>query len=111
INHALYKYLNVFIIAYLDNVLVYISRTLKKYKIYIKKPEKCKFHVTETEFLRFIILRKEILIDLKKLLILTIVKEIQFFLGFTNFYKKFIERYLSITTPFIELTKKDNEFS
>ncbi|KAF2183049.1 hypothetical protein K469DRAFT_584172, partial [Zopfia rhizophila CBS 207.26] len=68
INHILYKYLNIFIIAYLDNVLVYINRILKEYKIYIKKLEKCKFHVTEIEFLGFIILREKILVDLKKLI-------------------------------------------
>ncbi|KAF2193596.1 hypothetical protein K469DRAFT_550347, partial [Zopfia rhizophila CBS 207.26] len=68
INYTLRKYLNVFIIAYLDNILVYINRTLKKYKIHIKKPEKCKFHITEIKFLGFIISRKEILADLKKLI-------------------------------------------
>ncbi|KAF2194411.1 hypothetical protein K469DRAFT_546444, partial [Zopfia rhizophila CBS 207.26] len=63
--------------------------------------EKCKFHVTETEFLGFIILRKEILVNLKKLS----------FLEFVNFYRKFIKGYLKITTPLIELTKKDNKFN
>ncbi|KAF2184887.1 hypothetical protein K469DRAFT_578472, partial [Zopfia rhizophila CBS 207.26] len=97
INHVFYKYLNVFIIAYLDNILVYIKGTLKEHKIYIKKPKICKFHVLKIEFLGFIILRKGILVDSKKLLILIIVKKVQFFLEFTNFYKKFIKEYLRIT--------------
>ncbi|KAF2188035.1 hypothetical protein K469DRAFT_568025, partial [Zopfia rhizophila CBS 207.26] len=66
INYILYKYLDIFIIVYLNNVLVYINRTLKKYKIYVKK-KKCKFYVIEIEFLKFIILREEILVDFKKL--------------------------------------------
>ncbi|KAF2177266.1 hypothetical protein K469DRAFT_603822, partial [Zopfia rhizophila CBS 207.26] len=68
INYILYKYLDIFIIAYLNNVLVYISRTLKKYKIYIKKLEKYKFYIIKIEFLGYIILRKNILVDLKKLI-------------------------------------------
>ncbi|KAF2181350.1 hypothetical protein K469DRAFT_589970, partial [Zopfia rhizophila CBS 207.26] len=67
INYTLYKYLDIFVIVYLDNVLVYINKILKEYKIYIKKLKKCKFHVTKIEFLGFIILRKGILVDLKKL--------------------------------------------
>ncbi|KAF2184188.1 hypothetical protein K469DRAFT_580683, partial [Zopfia rhizophila CBS 207.26] len=67
INYILYKYLDIFVIAYLDNILVYINRTLKKHKVYIKKLEKCKFYVIKIEFLKFIILREGILVDLKKL--------------------------------------------
>ncbi|KAF2179918.1 hypothetical protein K469DRAFT_594378, partial [Zopfia rhizophila CBS 207.26] len=68
INYILYKYLNIFIIVYLNNVLVYINKILKEHKIHVKKLEKCKFHNTKIEFLGFIILRKRILVDLKKLI-------------------------------------------
>ncbi|KAF2182898.1 hypothetical protein K469DRAFT_539433, partial [Zopfia rhizophila CBS 207.26] len=37
INYVFYKYLNIFIIVYLNNVLVYISKILKKHKIHVKK--------------------------------------------------------------------------
>ena len=55
-NNALYKYLNLFIIIYLDNVLVYLTSeeehikhvklVLEKIEEYnlLLKPEKCKFY-------------------------------------------------------------------
>jgi hypothetical protein len=36
INHVLRKYLDIFVIIYLDNILIY-SKTLKDYKEYIYK--------------------------------------------------------------------------
>ena len=38
------------------------------------------------------------------------IKKVQFFLEFTNFYKKFIEKYLKITLPLTELIRKDQKF-
>ena len=38
------------------------------------------------------------------------VKEVQSFLGFTNFYRKFIEKYLKIASPLTELIRKDQKF-
>lgn len=42
--------------------------------------------------------------------VLTNVKEVQSFLGFANFYRKFIEKYSKIAIPLTELTKKDQKF-
>ena len=38
------------------------------------------------------------------------IKKVQFFLGFANFYRKFIEKYLKITSPLTELIRKDQKF-
>ena len=38
------------------------------------------------------------------------VKEVQFFLEFMNFYRKFIEKYSKIASPLMKLTKKDQKF-
>ena len=38
------------------------------------------------------------------------VKNVQSFLKFTNFYRKFIEKYSKITTLLTELIKKDIKF-
>ncbi|EFQ88580.1 hypothetical protein PTT_15489, partial [Pyrenophora teres f. teres 0-1] len=35
------------------------------------------------------------------------VKDVQSFLGFANFYRKFIRNYSRITAPLTEITKKD----
>ena len=67
INDTLRSFLDVFCTAYLDNVLIF-SETLEKYKVHVRKvmealstaglhlkPEKCKFHKTEVEYLGIII--------------------------------------------------------
>ena len=73
------EHLDVFVVAYLDDILVY-SRTLEEYQLYISKvleylgvrdlrlkPEKYKFYIKEINFLEFIIGRNGIRIDLVKL--------------------------------------------
>ena len=42
-----------------------------------------------------------------KWLILRNISEVQFFLGFINFYYRFIKKYLEVTIRLINLTKKD----
>jgi hypothetical protein len=79
VNKALHEYLDVFVTAYLDDVLVYSKGSLKEYINYVKKVlgklreyklllnlEKYEFHVIEIDYLRFIILRDSITIDLAK---------------------------------------------
>ncbi|KAF2191388.1 hypothetical protein K469DRAFT_558272, partial [Zopfia rhizophila CBS 207.26] len=69
INYILREYLDIFIIAYLNNVLIYINGILKKYIKYTKKfvnhmistgkpysnIKKSKFTITKTKFLGLII--------------------------------------------------------
>ena len=38
------------------------------------------------------------------------VKEVQSFLEFMNFYRKFIEKYSKIASPLTELIRKDQKF-
>jgi hypothetical protein len=40
----------------------------------------------------------------------TNIKEVKGFLGFVNFYRRFIEGFGQLTTSLIELTKKDKAF-
>ena len=126
INNALHKYIDVFIITYLNNMLVYSSRTLAKHEEHVKKVlqmlleyrlliqlDKCKFNKDIVEFLGFIISRNSITIDLLKTKAIIeqptpiIVKEVQLFLSFINFYQKFVIGYSSITTRLFKLIKKD----
>ena len=79
INDALREHLDVFVVAYLDDILVY-SRTLEEHQLHVSKvleclevrdlrlkPEKCKFYIEEINFLGFIIGRNGIRIDPVKL--------------------------------------------
>lgn len=38
------------------------------------------------------------------------VKEVQFFLGFANFYRKFINKYAAVCEPLTRLTRKEHGF-
>jgi hypothetical protein len=71
--------LDIFVIIYLDDILIF-SKTEEEYKKYIKKIfrklidenlrikiEKTEFHVKEVDFLGFVIGQKEVKIDKKKI--------------------------------------------
>ena len=76
---------------------------VKKYKFYIKK----------TNFIEFIIKLEQISIDLKK--INTIINQqdlesvinLKSFLGFYNYYRRFIIKQLKKTEPFTRIIKKN----
>ncbi|KAK1909008.1 hypothetical protein P3342_011085 [Pyrenophora teres f. teres] len=92
-----------------------VLRKLKNRKLYLQ-PEKCEFHTQETEFLGFIISTEGVKMNPKKIQtvqewpIPKTVKDVQSFLGFANFYRKFIRNYSRITAPLTEITKKDVGF-
>ncbi|KAF2185776.1 hypothetical protein K469DRAFT_575395, partial [Zopfia rhizophila CBS 207.26] len=52
INYILREYLDVFIIVYFNNILIYINRTLKEHVKYIKKYI---FYKTEVKFLGYLV--------------------------------------------------------
>ena len=79
INHILYNYLNEFIIAYLNNILIYfkneknhkkhVKKILKKFQeknLYLKL-KKYEFHKQWIEYLEYIITIKELEMNLKKI--------------------------------------------
>jgi len=75
--------------------------------------DKCTFEVKEVDYLGMIISENQIKMDLAKLEGIrdwptpTTVKQVRSFLGFGNFYRKFIGHYADITRPLNDLTKKD----
>ena len=125
INDALREHLNVFVIAYFDDILIY-SKTLKKHEQHVKtmlrclkqrqlllKLEKCEFHQFNVEFFEFVMRIEEVRINSIKLKAIkkwsksTNVKEVQAFLGFVNYNRKFIKDYSKKVIPLINLTIKD----
>ena len=68
-------------------------------------------------FVGYLVSKNGIGMDLAKVLavlewpIPTTVKEVQSFLGFANFYRKFINHYSSLTSPLTSLTRKAVKFS
>ncbi|KAK3540883.1 hypothetical protein QTP86_002978 [Hemibagrus guttatus] len=123
INDILRDMLDQFVFVYLDDILIF-SSSLQEHVIHVSKvlrclldnhlyvkPEKCEFHVTQVQFLGFIIKPGQIKMDPQKVQAVvdwpspSSVKEVQRFLGFANFYCKFIRNFSSVTAPLSALTK------
>ena len=113
----------------MNNILIYskikkkhmqhvrkILQILKKTNLRIKS-SKSKFHVQNIQFFEFIITFQRFKMNLKK--IETVISwftsknkiEMQFFLKFVNFYKRFIKKYFRIVSLFTNLTKKEISFT
>lgn len=84
---------------------------LQRNQLYLK-PEKCKFHQLKVVFLGLVISQGHIEMDpvkvagVAKWLVPTKKKEVQSFLGFVNFYQRFIKNFARIAKPLHELTGK-----
>ena len=80
------------------------------------KPEKCVFWQNKVEYLGMIIKEDKIGMDPVRLWGIAdwplpkTVKDVQSFLGFGNYYQKFINRYRDLTTPLNELLRKEEKF-
>ena len=77
------------------------------------KLEKCTFAVTEVEYLGMIVRPGQLAMDPVKLDGIAKwptpvkVKDVRSFLGFANFYRRFIPNYSTVARPLINLTKKN----
>jgi len=127
-NDVLFDYLDDFCTAYLDDILIYSDNALEHEKHVMKVLErlrkaglqadikKCEFSVTRTKYLGFIISTDGIEVDPEKIEVIRewkeprTVKGIQSFLGFCNFYRRFIRNYGNIARPLTRLTRQDTPF-
>jgi len=77
------------------------------------KAKKCFFEQSSIKYLGIIISENKVQMNKEKLSgvlewpVLTKVKQVQVFLGFVNFYHRFIENFAKISKPLSDLTKKD----
>jgi hypothetical protein len=84
---------------------------LEKHDLYMKL-EKCAFKQEELEYLGVIIGKGKTHMDPKKLMAMANytmpqnTMDVQAFLGFTGYYWYFIQGYLQVTWPLLDLTKK-----
>jgi len=125
INDVLCQFLDDFCTAFLDDILIY-SNTLEEHKKHVYKvlkalsdaglhlkPEKCHFHKQEVKYLGFIIGTNGIRMDPEKVSCVLDwqtpgnVTDIQCFLGFAIFYRRFIRDYSKVVSPLTSLTKKE----
>jgi len=124
-NNLFSDLLDVCVVVYLDDILIYsddimqhrehvkeVLKRLQKAGLYVKA-EKCEFHSDSIEYLGYVLSPSGLTMSDAK--VKTIqewpepkkVKDIQFFLGFANFYRCFIFNYSDIVIPLTHLTRKD----
>jgi len=126
-NHVLSDLLNVGVLAYMDDILVY-AKTEEEHDRLVKEvlrrlqenglavsPEKCVWKAQEVEFLGYVIGRNGIKMAKEKVEAVLewrtpeSLTEVQSFLGFANFYRRFIQDYSRIARPLTQLTKKEKK--
>jgi hypothetical protein len=128
VNDVLRDMLNKFVFVYLDDILIF-SRTLSEHTRHVQlvlrrllenslyvKAEKCEFHAQTVSFLGYIVAEGNIQMDPAKVSAVTSWpvpgnrKKLQQFLGFANFYRKFIRNYSSVAAPLTALTSIKHPF-
>ena len=113
------------VMVYLDDILIF-GTCLKEHRWLVKevlkrlqfndlyaKAEKCFFEQSSIKYLGIIISENKVQMNEEKLSgvlewpVPTKVKQVQAFLGFANFYRRFIENFAKMSKPLSDLTKKD----
>ena len=124
-NEVLREFLDQGVVVYLDDVLIY-SKTMKEHIQLVRKilhklaqhnlavaGHKSVFHVPETEFLGFIVngqgmsVSDETTQSVREWATPKNLRAVRGFIGFANFYRRFIRNFSSIAKPLTDLTKKD----
>lgn len=127
-NGILLEYLDDFCTAYLDDILIY-SDNEAEHEMHVKMVlqrlreaglqvdiKKTEFHVTRTKYLGFIVSTSGIEVDPEKISAIAnwkfpeSIRGVQSFLGFCNFYRRFIKDFSRIAQPLVYLTHKDVPF-
>ena len=123
-NDVLFEYLHQFCQAYLDDIIIY-SKTLKKHKRHVRLVlnrlreaglqidiDKCEFHVQKTTFLGLLMSIEGLKMDSRKVQAVVDwptfnnLTQVQFFIDFCNFYRRFIKDFSKIVRSMVRLTQK-----
>ncbi len=127
INKTMHSYLNLFVLMYINDLLMFFSSTkkhiehvklmlqrLKKFNLYFKF-SKCSFHVFHVNFLDFRMSLDEIAIQTNKIVVVKnwskskFHKNVQIFIDFANFYKRFVHAFFKINVELFSLLKKNDK--
>jgi len=123
-NSVFKDYLEKFVLVYLDDILVYspddeshkehvraVLKRLREHKLYAQR-QKCKFGLSQVDYLGHIITRDGISMDPSKTRAIigwptpTSVTEVRQFLGLAGYYRRFIKDFSGITAPLTDLQRK-----
>jgi hypothetical protein len=127
INVALRKYFDVFALVYIDDIFIFfkilekhekhvrvVLERLLQYKLYVNI-KKFEFNVVKMTFLDFIIIRDDVQMNSSKIEMIInwsksqSHKNVQIFLKFVNFYRRFIKAFSRITDAMFALFKKSDK--
>lgn len=128
VNDILRDMLNRFVFVFLDDILIFsknqsehvhhvqsVLRRLLKNSLYVKA-EKCEFHVSSLSFLGYVVAEGSMQMDPAKVSAVTSWpapesrKKLQQFLGFANFYRRFIRGFSAVAAPLTALTSTKQPF-
>jgi hypothetical protein len=128
VNDVLRPFLDTFCTAYIDDILIY-SDNLDDHRKHVRQVldalqqaglhldiDKCEFHKTEVKYLGLMITTDGIEMDPEKVSAILRwkppknVKDVRGFIGFANFYRRFINEFSIIIAPLVRLTRKDVKF-
>ena len=123
INKILAEKLDIFVIVYLDDILIYtdddkshvtavrwVLEQLRKFSLFANL-KKCRFHQEEVRFLGYVVSSKGIRMEDERIEAVKqwpepqSVRDIQVFLGFANFYRRFIQGFSRIAAPLTSMLK------
>ncbi len=123
INKILTELLDDFCVVYLNDILIFfvkktdhvdhvkqILKRLRKFKLYASL-KKCAFFITKVNFLEFVVFTESVSMNLSRVDIIKtwlrskMYREIQVFLRFVNFYRRFIHYYSQIAESLTELLR------
>ena len=124
----LHDFLDKFALAYEDDILIYseniedhiihvrkVLQTLLNNHLYLKL-EKCEFHKSSVNFLGYTLSTSGVQMNNDKVASILdwkppkSVHDIQVFLGFANFYRRFIPNFSKIVRPLTLLLRKNSQF-
>lgn len=127
VNDIFADLLESYVVVYLDDILVY-SKTLEEHITHVKevltrlrknclyaKASKCIFHSDSVNYLGYVVNPQGLFMDQDKISRIldwpepTSIKSLQSFLGFANFYRKFIHNYSKKIINLTSLLKKSNK--
>ncbi|KAI2666700.1 Transposon Tf2-6 polyprotein [Labeo rohita] len=126
VNEVFRDMLNRWVIIYIDDILIYsnsvtehvqhvraVLQRLIEHQLYAKL-EKCEFHQERITFLGYVISPEGVAMDDSKVNAVRswprpkTLKELQLFLGFSKFYRRFIRNFSTMAAPLTSMIKQGN---